>query len=291
MGDIDTFHVAPTNAEQSRAWDGDEGAYWAANAEQFDRAVAGYHQRLLDAAGITPDSVVLDVGCGTGQTTRDAARLAPRGRVVGLDLSSAMLSVARGLAAQEGTSNNVEFWHVDAQVHPLPADSFDVALSRTGTMFFGEPEVAFANIARALRAGGHLAMVAWQPVSENEWIREISTAMAAGRDLPAPPPDAPGPFSLSDAEPVRRLLAETGYEDVRFEDVRFEDLRAPMHFGDSVEAAHRFVVGLTAWMLEGLDEASRRHALDDLEASMRRHLTPRGVEYSSAMWLVTARKP
>ena len=45
-----TLHVHPTNAEQARAWDGDEGAFWVANAQAFDRAVAGYRERLLGAA-------------------------------------------------------------------------------------------------------------------------------------------------------------------------------------------------------------------------------------------------
>ena len=282
MDDLATVLVASSNLEQRRAWDGDEGGYWAANSERFDEGVAAYHDRLLDAAGIGADARVLDIGCGSGQTTRDAARRAPAGRALGVDLSSSMLAIARRLAEREGLGN-VVFEEADAQVHPFPDGSFDVAISRTGCMFFGEPVAAFANIRRALRAGGRLTMVAWQPISQNEWISEIVGALAAGRDLPLPPPEAPGPFALSDPDRVRQLLTAAG-----FEEPELEDIHAPMYFGADVDDAHRFVVGLQGWMLQGLDEAARRHALDDLHDRMQRHQTDRGVEYGSAMWLITS---
>ena len=68
--------VDPSNIDQLHAWDGKEGNYWADNAEHFDHSVAWYHQRLLSVAAISERDRVLDVGCGTGQTTRDAARAA-----------------------------------------------------------------------------------------------------------------------------------------------------------------------------------------------------------------------
>ncbi|HSE07864.1 MAG TPA: class I SAM-dependent methyltransferase [Nocardioidaceae bacterium] len=280
MGDL-TITIAPSNLEQNRAWDGDEGTYWAAHARRFDEAVAGYHEPLMNASGIAPGSRVLDIGCGTGQTTRDAARRASSGSALGVDLSREMLDVARRLAEHEGVAN-ATFLHADAQIHPFQAESFDVAISRTGSMFFGDPSAAFANIRRALRPGGRLAMVAWQPVSENEWFREITTAMAAGRDLPGPPPDAPNPYSLADPDRVRRLLSAAG-----FAEPAFEDLRSPMYFGPDAADAHRFIFDLTAWMLAGLDDAGRRRASEDLLASTTAHETEGGVVYGSAMWLTT----
>jgi hypothetical protein len=61
-----------------------------------------------------------------------------------------------------------------------------------------------------------------------------------------------------------------------------------MYFGPTADEAHRFVAGLTGWMLAGLDDAGRRRALDDLHARMVAHESSRGVEFGSAMWLVTA---
>jgi SAM-dependent methyltransferase len=274
--------VDAANTEQLRAWDGDEGAYWAEHADRFDRSVATYHAGLLAAAAVTAEERVLDIGCGTGQTTRDASRAASRGSAVGVDLSSRMLDVARRLAAEEGVTN-VSFEQADAQIHPFPRDAFTLAISRTGTMFFGDLVDAFTNIGRALVPGGRLALVTWQPPPGNEWIREISGALAAGRDLPAPRLDAPGPFALSDPDRVRAVLTAAG-----FTDVDLEGTTAGMCFGADAGDAHRFVLGLMGWMLEGLDDTDRGRAVDGLLATMAAHETSDGVVLGSAAWTITA---
>ncbi|HET7651664.1 MAG TPA: class I SAM-dependent methyltransferase [Acidimicrobiales bacterium] len=274
-----------TNAEQWRAWDGDEGAYWAAHADRFDRAVAPHHDRLMAAAAISAGERVLDIGCGTGQTTRDAARAAsPGGTALGVDLSSGMLDVARARAADDGL-DNVAFAQVDAQVHPFDPASFDVAISRTGAMFFGEPVVAFTNIARALRPGGRMALVAWQSFADNEWIREITGALTGGRPLSPPPPDAPGPFSLADPARVHALLDAAGFVDVDLTGVS-----APEWFGVDADDAHAFVLGLTGWMLRDADDDTRGRAVDALRSTMRAHEGPDGVTFASAAWVITAKR-
>ncbi|MGH2686334.1 MAG: class I SAM-dependent methyltransferase [Actinomycetota bacterium] len=279
------MNVHPSNAEQLGAWDGDEGEYWAAHADRFDRAVATHHGEFLAAAAIGRDDRVLDVGCGTGQTTCDAARAAAAGSVVGIDLSSAMLEYARRRAADEGLTN-VSFEQGDAQVHPFDAGAFDIAISRTGAMFFGDPIPAFTHIGRALRPGGRLTLLTWQSLAENEWIREISGALAAGRDLPVPPPEAPSPFALSDPDRVAKILSEAG-----FVGVQLDGRAAPMWFGHDADDAHRFVVGLLGWMLGDLDDAGRARALDGLRSMLAAHETPDGVLFASATWTVEARRP
>lgn len=285
MPDPRSHTISASNAEQLRAWDGDEGAYWAAHADHFDRAVAHHHQHLMGAAGIRSAERVLDVGCGTGQSTRDAARAATAGAALGVDLSAAMLAVARRRAREEGVSN-ARFQQADAQVHPFETEGVDVVISRTGAQFFGDLDAAFANIARALRPGGRLAIVSWRPLADNEWIRELSAAMAAGRDLPAPPADAPGPFGLAEPARVRTVLATAGFTDVDLE--AFDE---PMWFGDDADDAHRFISGLMGWMLEGLDETGRTRALDALRATVAAHETSDGVLFDSAAWLIRASRP
>jgi SAM-dependent methyltransferase len=193
-----------------------------------------------------------------------------------------MLDVARRQAAEEGLTN-VVFEQADAQIYPFKRKSFDVVLSRTTAMFFGDKRAAFHNIGAALRAGGQLVMTTWQPLSENEWIREFSTTMAAGRELPQPPPDAAGPFSLADPEQISALLSDAG-----FTAVTIDGTVAPMWFGANIDDAFDFVYGLLAWMLADLNDDQSSEARDALRASIAAHATNNGVLYRSAAWTTRA---
>ena len=275
----------PSNAGQVGAWDGNEGAFWTAQARRFDETLTKSHGPFLAAAAITERDHVLDVGCGTGQATRDVARVAVNGSALGVDLSSQMIGLARKTAADEGI-DNVEFRHADAQIHPFEDAEFDVVISRMGSMFFGDPIAAFANLHRALRPEGRLTLLTWQGVTDNEWLTEFRAAMAVGRDLPTPPPEAPSPFALADPDRVRAILGAAG-----FADVSFESLHEPMSFGPDPDDAFDFVSGLTGWMREGLDEADRDAALAALRTTIAEHTDDHGVTYQSATWIIQARKP
>jgi SAM-dependent methyltransferase len=276
------LRVDPTNSEQARAWDGDEGAYWADHADRFDKSLGAYHDRFMAAADFRPSDRVLDIGCGTGQTTRDAARACIGGSALGVDLSAQMIELARRRTRAQGVAN-ASFERADAQIHPFPVGGFDVAISRTGTMFFGDPTVAFANIARAVRPGGRLVLLVWQGPQRNEWVRGLSGALAAGRNLPAPPSGAAGPFAQSDPDQVKAVLSVAG-----FCEIRLEGLSGPMWFGADLDDAHTFVVGLMGWMLEDLDHAQRDQAMRNLKDVLSWHATADGVIFDSATWLVTA---
>jgi SAM-dependent methyltransferase len=272
------------NVDQAKAWNGVEGEAWAANQDRFDDAVRGYEARLLEAAAVSQSARVLDIGCGCGQSTRDAGRTASSGHALGVDLSIPMLERARELARAEGLTN-VTFEQADAQVHPFGSDAFDLAISRFGVMFFDDPVAAFANIGRSLGPGARIALLAWQPLECNEWLGELRTALAMGRTLPAPPVGAPGPFGLADPDAVRRILGEAGYRDVDVVGVS-----ESFHAGADAEDAYDFVsrIPLVRGMLQDLDDATARRALDRLRATLAAHDTPAGVHFGSCAWLVTA---
>ena len=278
--------VDARNAEMAGAWNGEEGEDWAARADRYDAASAAFDSGLLEAAGIGAADRVLDVGCGAGVSTRAAARAAPDGHATGIDLSGLLLAEARRRSAAAGLTNTT-FVQGDAQVHPFEPAAFDVAVSRFGAMFFGDPVAAFGNVARALRPGGRLAALSWQPLARNEWLLVLRRTLAAGRPLPEPPGDAPGPFGLSDPDHVRRVLAAAGFETVHVAEVP-----GMVRLGADAEDAFDFVsgLGLTRGLLGGLDDGARRVVLDGLRAALAEHATPDGVLLGAAAWLTTAHR-
>ncbi len=275
------------NVEMAKAWDGDEGEDWARDWEHYDAGIRPYHLRLLEAAAISHDHQVLDIGCGNGQTTRDAARAATEGAALGVDLSSRMLARARELARAQDVTN-ATFEQADAQVHPFEPARYDVALSRFGAMFFGEPAAAFANIGRAMRPGARLAMLAWQGLEHQEWLQVIRASLAVGRTLPVPPVGAPGPFGFADPDTVTAILTASGFESIACESVE-----EPFRAGADTEDASSFItrLGAVRGLLQGLDDGDRLLALDALRASMAAHDSGDGVQFGSAAWLVSARRP
>ena len=87
-----------------------------------------------------------------------------------------MLERARATAEAEGLEG-IRFEQADAQVHDLGRGAFDVAVSSFGAMFFDDPTAAFANIARSLRPGGRLGLLAWQELAANEWLVALRRAL------------------------------------------------------------------------------------------------------------------
>jgi ubiquinone/menaquinone biosynthesis C-methylase UbiE len=149
-------------------------------ADQYDAELRRHHERFMAAMRVGPSDRVLDVGCGAGQTTRAAARLAVSGSVLGVDVSASMLERARRLTAAEGLGN-ARFEVGDVEVYRLPRASFDVVISRFGTMFFADPVAAFRNIARAARPQAPLVMLVWQPHQRNEWSTALQTALGVDK--------------------------------------------------------------------------------------------------------------
>ena len=283
-----TFPAAVTidtaNHEQAAAWNGREGEHWA-HADRFERLGSTIWQVLLYRKLVGRSDRVLDIGCGTGASTRDLARVASDGHVLGVDLSAPMLAAARS-RTEAIRLDNVAYLQADAQIHPFAASTYDVAVSSFGAMFFSDPVSAFTNIARALRTGGTLALLAWRDLDRNEWITAIRTALAQGRDLPTPPPDAPSPFSLADPARVRPILQAAG-----FEAIEFEPIEETMVFGTDADDAYGFLqtMGIVEWLTHDLDPSTRTQALNQLRSTVEVHAQPTGVKYGSSAWLITAR--
>jgi SAM-dependent methyltransferase len=251
----------------------------------YDAELRAHHDHLRAAYGIAPGDEVLDIGCGTGLTTREAARAASPGRVVGVDVSERMLKRAGELTEAEPL-DNVTYELGDAQVHPFDRARFDLAISRFGTMFFDDPVAAFTNIASALRPRGRLALLVWQPREVNEWALAIDAAV--GEAARQPPPAGADPFSLGDAEATTAILERAGFDQLRFEDVH-----EPVLYGHDMAAALDFVSGFqnVSAALASMSDTGAARAVERLRETLAAHSSDdRGVALDSRSWLITGRR-
>lgn len=260
------------------------GQVWVEHQALLDRIMAPIAEAVVEAAGLVNGEAVLDVGCGAGATTLEAAwRTGPVGRAVGVDITGALVELARRRAGEEGLEG-VEFLLADAQAHAF-APVFDAVISRFGVMFFPDPVAAFANLRGALKSDGRLAFAAWRSPEENPLA--LVPLQAAAPFLAEPPGfdrDAPGRFAFADPERVRAILAASGWRDVA---ITALDVASPLSFDELMTMSLR--IGPLNPILKTADASLRRK----VEVAVAEALAPRvkdgAATMESACWLVTAK--
>lgn len=274
------------NRGQAKMWDGPEGINWKKNEEKFNAAVRRQHAILMKKAGISENTRVLDIGCGCGQTTLEAAHSATSGCVLGIDLSAPMLDQARQKRDAEGITN-ARFVQGDAQIFPFEEESYDTAISRYGVMFFADPAAAFRNIAAALTPEGRMVFLVWQALSQNEWLSLIARKLDRNGILASAPPGTPNPFALEDPARIREVFTAAGLQDIEVEDVR-----EPVFLGkDTAEAVGLIrLLPIARQTLSEMDEDSKKDALDRLGNELSHHQMKDGISLGSASWVITAHK-
>jgi SAM-dependent methyltransferase len=283
----DSLETGP-NALQVEYWNETSGPCWVAAQASIDGQVTPFGLLAMERADIVEGERVLDVGCGTGQSTLQLAeRVGRRGAVTGIDISTPMLACATERARKQ-RFKNVSFLHADAQTHRFDTPHFDLLYSRFGVTFFADPHAAFANLRTALAPGGHLAFVCWQALAKNPWMHEPLAAAVRHIELPAPrAPGAPGPFAFDDADRVREILDGAGFEQVTLESVE-----RPLWIGGggSLGAAVTFLleVGPAAAALREAGSEKRKSVASAVRAVIRDRATASGVVMDAAVWIVTA---
>jgi SAM-dependent methyltransferase len=263
-------------------WSEERAAAWVRQQDRHDRMLAPYGGHLLGAAELRPGDVVMDVGCGTGQTTVDAARaVTPSGRVVGIDSSATMLEAARRRVDGAGV-DNVHFVHADAEVHRFRRGKARVAISRFGTHNFVDPSAAFANLRTALAPGGRFCFTAWAEEAANGWSAIPERVLAASGAGSLYQEHRAGPFALADPDRTRAALVGAGYTDVRVERVA----EAVWVAADVADAIEFFLARATA-ALADTDETARAAIGAELATALEPFHGAEGVRLPSAAWIVS----
>lgn len=242
----------------------------------------------IDRLNLTGGQRVIDLGCGTGQTTVElATRVAPDGEVLGVDIADEMLARGRDRAASLGV-RNVHFLRADAQVHDFGQGRFDAAYSRFGVMFFADPVAAFANVHKALPPGGLLSFVSWQGVFDNEWMLIPGAAVASvtGSPPPIPEPGEPGPFSMADPERIRTVLSGGGFHHIEVTPHNDVIVMPREQIPDIARTSIR--IGAAREALKDADDETRARAVAAVEEALTSRLQDGEARASRGFFLVMA---
>lgn len=268
-----------SNQEQIEYWNERAGETWAELQDRLDALLAPLSAAGLAAANVRSGERVLDVGCGCGDTS--IALNALGANVLGVDVSGPMLARARSRDA------SIEYHQADAATTDFDHE-FDLVFSRFGVMFFDDPRAAFKNLCSALKPGGRLLFVCWQPPAVNPWMATAGRAIAPY--LPpsdeAPDPRAPGPFAFADAHYVEQILQDAGFSNIQIK-AHGASLKVADTLAEAVQFQSR--VGPAARVMSELEGDQRAQALAAVEEALRPFDEGSGLHLDSAVWLVSAK--
>ena len=171
---------------------------YAELVEPFSRPIFDEALRFMSGY-LSPDSRVLDAGCGPGRELQRVARIVPEGEAVGIDLAAGMVVTAQRAARALGVDNCAFF---QSDVGNLPksfSGKFDLVYNCLAHHHYPEPAVATASILRALRPGGIYCVIDPGPA----WFNAISAPLAKWAD--------PGWISFHTPEEFRNLFLDAGF--------------------------------------------------------------------------------
>jgi SAM-dependent methyltransferase len=275
----------PNNARGAGYWNSSAGHNWVALQALIGDVFTSVTRVSLDAAAARPDERVIDIGCGTGDTALDFARVVgPAGAVLGVDISVPMLGFAEHRAKQSGYVN-ISFARADATTYAFEPRSADLVYSRFGVMFFDDPVKAFANMRSGMKPDGRLVFVCFRTMPESPWYRvPLDAARPHLPPLPPADPTAPGMFSFASEPRVRGIL-----EDAGFHDIQIKATDVPMH-GNNVDQAMTFAtqLGPVSALLAAGSEQQRTTATEAVRKSLAASLGADGRGLGVGLWLVSA---
>jgi ubiquinone/menaquinone biosynthesis C-methylase UbiE len=277
------------NAEQIAYWNGPAGQRWVRRQQEQDALLAPVAEVLLERAAPRAGDFMLDIGCGWGGTAIALARrVAPGGRVLGVDVSELMLARARTLAPPELP---LEFVLADATVHPFEPGKADLLFSRFGVMFFADPGRSFANMRKGLRSGARVAFACWREPRENPWLMlPLQEAYRHVPRLPEVAPEDPGAFSFAAESRVRDILDRAGFSAVQLEPVGLT-LDIAIDAGLDAAVATAIGIGPTSRALDGQPAALQDAAAQAIRAALEKCRVGNRVPLAGAIWIVTAVNP
>jgi SAM-dependent methyltransferase len=271
------------DADQAQRWNGSAGCAWVEAQQMLDRTLQPFEDLLVAEVAASAARRVLDVGCGTGSTTRAAARsLGAGSAVVGIDISEQMIDAARMLAGQEGS--HATFVCDDAQKHAFGAQQFDLIISRFGVMFFEDSVQAFANLRSAAAKGCSLRSIVWRSPAENPFMTAAERAAEPLLpNLQPRRPDAPGQFGFADERRVRSILQDSGWAGIELRPI---DVTCTLPEKELIRYGTRF--GPVGIALQEADAQTRAAVAASVRAAFDPYVHGPEVRFTASCWMMIA---
>jgi ubiquinone/menaquinone biosynthesis C-methylase UbiE len=227
---------------------------------------------LVKLSAPKPGERVLDVACGTGIVARLATQhIGPKGRVVGLDLNSGMLTVAR--SASLGFEN-IEWREGNATALPLSDKTFDLVLCQQGLQFFPDRLASSKEMHRVLAPGGRLAISVWSSISNCPGFLALAEALEShvGSEAAA---FMRSPFSLTTESELRSLVEGAG-----FRGVRIHPATKRLVFPSPEEFVKRYVgASPLANIVARAESKSQQALLDSVSKALQSYVSPDGLAF------------
>jgi ubiquinone/menaquinone biosynthesis C-methylase UbiE len=273
--------------QTAAGWDAERTRIWLSNLADNEAPLIPVSAAIFKLADLRASEQVLDVGCGAGALTVEAARrVGPQGRVVGLDISSEMIEVARRRWAE----SNLEWLVADAGEADLSPEAFDAIISRFGLMFFPHPEAAFRRLRMACRTGGRLVSSAWAYRDEVPYFavpyQILTSVLDRHHATYTPVSGVEGPYSLGDQEQTAEILRAAGWDQIQIS-LR----RDPLYVGGPGTVQHAVEVLIkVSSLLAGQPEDIISAARDALTYGLQQWHDGTGVALPSGFLLITARR-
>jgi SAM-dependent methyltransferase len=245
---------------------------WRAWGPTIERWLAPATELMLDLAGVSAGSRVLDVAAGAGGQTLAAARRAgPGGAVLATDISPVILHHAAEEAAAAGLTN-VLTRVMDGEALDVEPGTYDAAICRLGLIYLPDRRAALDGMLRALKPGGRTAAIVYSTADRNGFFSIPVSIIRRRAQLPPPAPGQPGPFTLAGDVLAHEL------RDAGFHDVETRVVPAPLTLASAAECLRfeRESFGALHQMLAGLDEDAREDAWDEIEQELSRFEGPGG---------------
>ncbi len=247
----------------------------AAQAAAYVELVAPLTTQFFPAffklASVQPGERVLDIGCGAGDTTIEAAlKSGEQGEVLGIDTSPEFIALARQRALDAGV-RNARFEVMDACAPSLSDSYWDVVIGHLSITELSDPRAALAELQRVLRPVGRIALSTWGEWERSPWL--TAAFEAAHAVIPARPAAAKAPaFRYGAPGVLSNLLADAGYQDVTPDRVT-----ASLEYQSAEEYWRAIEHGLDYDLnpLKGMPAEQRAEAHDAGEAILRKWRYPR----------------